>query len=103
MRLLVIQVAVSLMMLGFAVTSFGSDAPTDVQKAAKEGMKEFLRPSEIDYLHLHGFKSKDEIDNAVLGEAFQVFMLDPKKLLEESNCQDLQSFIVPTNLWNFLI
>ncbi|HEY6872002.1 MAG TPA: hypothetical protein VI298_04645 [Geobacteraceae bacterium] len=75
----------------------------DLKKAAREGMKAFLRPDRLDYLHYHGFESQADLENAVLGEGFEVFTIPPGKLLDESAPLDLQTLVTSTNSWDFLI
>jgi len=97
-----------LVALIFALTApclaTAGDAPSnDIRNAAKVGMKTFLRPERLDYLHEHGFESQDDIDNAELGEGFEIYTIQPDKLLDESTPQDLQSLVTSTNHWSFLI
>jgi hypothetical protein len=75
----------------------------DIRKAAREGVNVLLKDSRMGGLHRLGFKSQAEIDNADLGEGFQICAIQPEKLLNESIPQDIQSLVTPTNEWQFLV
>lgn len=50
-----------------------------------------------------GFKSQAEIDNAKLGEAFQIFTVDSAQLTQDVSSQDFHSLAAPRDTWQFLI
>lgn len=82
----------------------GGDAPSDdIKKAAREGVSEILKDSRNGGLHRFGFKSQAEIDYSDLGEGFRIYTIHPENLLNESIPQDLQSLVVPTNQWQFMV
>lgn len=75
----------------------------DIKKAAKEGMKAFIRSDRLEHLHGHGFDSKEDVEKAELGEGFEIFTISAEKILDESVFQDLQSLVTTTNQWSFFI
>lgn len=80
------------------------DAPSEVKNAGREGIKFHLKDARIDQGYRNmGFESQDDIDNADLGEGFQIFTIDTSKLLDESAPQDLQSLVTSRNQWEFLV
>lgn len=84
-------------------TSAGESPPNDIRKAAKEGIAIFLKDSRSSQLHRLGFESQADVDNAELGEGFQIFTIHPDKLLNESASQELYDLVTPTTQWQFLI
>jgi hypothetical protein len=81
----------------------GNAPPDDIKRAAGEGIVVFLKDKRMGNLQRLGFQSRAEIDNAALGEGFQIFTIPPDKLLNDSLPQDLPSLVIPTNQWQFLI
>lgn len=97
-----------LLQLFFALATpnmaIANDAPSnDVKQVAEKGMRNFLRSDRLDYLHDHGFENQADLDNAVLGEGFEIFTVSLKNILDDAMPRDLQALITPTNQWNFLI
>lgn len=82
----------------------GDAPPDDIKKAAREGINVLLKGRQADVrLHNLGFESQADIDSAELGEGFQIFTIDPNKLLDESASQDVQDLVIPTSEWLFLV
>lgn len=75
----------------------------DVVKSARNGLNDLLKDKRLVNNHLIGFANKADVDDAELGEGFQIFTVPPDKLIDESVSQDLQSIIVPTTQWKFII
>jgi hypothetical protein len=84
-------------------TTAGESPPDDIKKAAKEGVTTFLKDSRSSHLRRLGFESQTDVDNAELGEGFQIFTIHPDKLLNESASQELHDLVTPTTQWQFLI
>lgn len=82
----------------------GNGPSDDIKNAAKEGIKFHLKDARFDQGGRNmGFESQDDIDNADLGEGFQIYTIDTNKLLDESAPQDLQSLVTTRNQWEFLV
>lgn len=78
--------------------------PAEVVNAAKEGLSTFLQAIPQQILPQFGFQSAKETEGAELGEGFQIFTIFPDQLLnDDKNLSDLDSLIVPTDLWEFLV
>jgi hypothetical protein len=77
--------------------------PPDILNAAQEGINIFLKDRRVTDLEPFGFSSRKDVDDAVLGDWFQVFTVHPDNLLRDDASRDLHSMAVPTNLWKFLI
>jgi hypothetical protein len=90
--------ALSIPCLAAEDASFG-----DIKNAAKEGIATFFKDSRSINLHRLGFESQTDIDNAELGDGFQIFTILPARLLNESASQELQHLVTPTKQWQFLI
>ena len=85
--------------------SFSSDEmpSQEIIGAAQEGIRTFLKVPRRQNLHKLGFLSQKAIDEAVLGEGFRIFTLPPDRLLSTDPPQDIDSLVLPTNMWQFLI
>lgn len=81
----------------------GGPPADDIKKAANEGIAVFLKDSRIGGLNRLGYVSQADIDNAEVGEGFQIFTIHPGKLLDESAPMDFQFLATPTNQWVFLV
>ncbi len=75
----------------------------EIVNAAREGIKTFIKDTRIENLHRFGFLNQKEVDEATLGEGFQIFTISPDTLLKDETSQDLHLMAVPTTLWQFLI
>jgi hypothetical protein len=75
----------------------------DIKNAALQGVTSLLKGGHGGQLQHLGFESQDDIDNAELGEGFQIFTIQPAALLNESASQSFQQMVTPTNQWQFLI
>jgi hypothetical protein len=74
------------------------------RKAAKIEIDNFIKNRKVDKnLQDLGFESQADIDNADLGEGFQIFTFDADKIIDESALQDFVSLVIPTKQWYFLI
>jgi hypothetical protein len=86
------------------LSSFAADRPpTDVHRAADEGLMIFLKNKPMVTRQHLGFEQQKDVDIAVLGQGFPIFTIPPEKFVNEDPSQDLQSLIVPTGFWQFLI
>ncbi len=81
------------------------DSPSDeIKKAAINGINTLIKGHSIDkHFRNLGFESQSDIDNAELGEGFQIYAIDTSKLLNELSPQDIQSTLFPTGQWLFLV
>ncbi len=77
--------------------------PDDINNAARQGIAVLLKESRSSHIGRLGFESQADVDNAELGEGFQVFTIQPDKLLDESSSQELSDLVIPTSQWQFLI
>lgn len=93
----------SLFFILFVPLCFAGEEPLDVRNAADEGIRIFLKDPRMTGLHRLGFESQYDIDYAALGDGFQIFTVPTDKLLNESDSQDIQSLVTPTNQWEFLV
>ena len=76
----------------------------DIKKAATEGLNDLLKGRQFDkHFQDLGFESQSDIDDAELGEGFQIFTIHPDQLLDETAPHDLQSLVVPIGEWQFII
>lgn len=81
-----------------------SDVPSDdIIKAAKEGIVVFLKDSRLSGNQELGFETQVDVDNAELGEGFQIFTIHPDQLLDETNPHDLKDIVFPTGQWEFFV
>lgn len=94
--LLVVVSALSLPCLVYA----GGPLPAELKIEAKKQVAT-LKGFSIDSLHSLGFDSLSDVDNAELGEGFEVYIIDALKLLDETTPQDIQSHVSSTNVWYF--
>jgi hypothetical protein len=85
--------------------SFSSDAIPyrEIVSAAQQGIETFVRGPRVQNLHKFGFFNQRQIDEAALGEGFQVFTIPPDWLLSQESPKDMNALALPTNLWQFLI
>ncbi len=77
--------------------------PGDVSRAADEGLAIFLKNNLLSGRQYLGFTRQEDVDAAALGQGFQIFTIPPDRLLSDNTVQDLQSLVVPTTIWQFLI
>lgn len=98
--LLLIIVALSIPCIATA-----GEAPSDdVKNAGRDGIKFHLKNARIDQGYRNmGFESQDDIDNASLGEGFQIYSINIDKLQDETIPQDIQSLATSRNQWQFLV
>lgn len=83
--------------LSAPLPAVAGDVPSDdIKQAAKEGMKSFLSVDRIGSLHDQGFDRREDLEKAELGERFEIFTISPKKILNETTSQDLQSLVTST-------
>jgi hypothetical protein len=84
--------------------SFAADKPpTDIHRAADDGLKIFLKNKPMGTRQHLGFEKQGDVDTAVLGQGFPIFTIPPDRFLNGDPAQDLQSLMVPTGFWQFLI
>ena len=87
-----------------------SEAPSqEIIDAATSGMRAFLTPDRIASLGVLGFHSKEDFNNAALGDALEIFTIPPDRLLPRNRglCQpiyqEIESLVTSTNRWVFSI
>jgi len=72
-------------------------------------MKAFLTPDRIASLGVLGFHSKEDFNNAALGDALEIFTISPDRLVPRDSglCQpiypEIESMVTSTNRWVFSI
>lgn len=82
--------------------SIAGDIPyEEVEKAAIDGLRSLLKNRRIEQSSWMGFDTQAEIDNAELGEGFQVFYILTDKHFDESFNQNYWSMVWPTTTWKF--
>jgi hypothetical protein len=92
------------MMLCLPLPVFAMDVPPgEVSRAADEGLTTFLKDKPTSARQYLGFQMQEDIDAAVLGQGFPIYTIPPATFLNGDLSQDLQSLIVPTGFWQFLI
>ncbi len=78
--------------------------PEQVVNAARKGLKSFLAAIPPQDLNGMGFLDQSEVDNALLGEGFQVYAAHPNNVSSYAKkVADSSSMVIPTNEWQFLI
>jgi hypothetical protein len=97
--LLAVVMILCLPLLVFAVDT----PPGDVSRAADEGLTIFLKDKPTSARQYLGFEMQEDVDAAVLGQGFPIYTIPPATFLNGDLSQDLQSLIVPTGFWQFLI
>lgn len=87
-----------------------SEAPSqEVIDAATSGMRVLLTPDRIASLGVLGFHSKEDFNNAALGDALEIFTIPPDRLVPRNHglCQpiypEIESLLTSTNRWVFSI
>lgn len=87
--------------------SSGDGHPSeDIIKAAKEGIQVFFNNSKSEDLSRLGVKSKAQVASTDLGYGFQIYTIQPdnlQQLINETISKDYQSYLTPTNQWQFLV
>jgi hypothetical protein len=97
--LLAFVVVLSAPCLGIA-----SETPSEeIKKSAMEGIHSHIKNRKIDQgIRNLGLESQTEIDNAEIGDGFQIFTIHSGDLLDEHN-KDFQSLVTPTDQWELLV
>ncbi len=83
----------------------GDEIPAEVIKAAQEGLQILVKKSLASRLPRFGFTSKQEVDDAVVGQGFQSAYVDSSKFSDPTigSSTQLRDFLVKMNNWRFLI
>ncbi|MBK5278525.1 MAG: hypothetical protein JJE09_06645 [Bacteroidia bacterium] len=72
--------------------------------AAKKELRKYLNDLKTsNHLNRIGFKSQNDLNNAIVGEGFRVYTIDPDKIQNDVTNTDYQSVIVSTYAWFFLV
>jgi hypothetical protein len=95
-----IQVAIILALSAPCLAIAGPPNPDDLKAVARKEIAN-LAVFSIQGIHDLGFDNRPDIEKIVLGEGFEIFTIDPDKLLDESSPQNLQSLVTTTNVWYF--
>jgi hypothetical protein len=79
------------------------DAPPEVIKAAETGVSFFLDRTVADKSAKvrFGFKENDSQDQARLGKPFQLHFLNSEAVINRSETDNVNSFLIPTGQWYF--
>ncbi|HEY5973693.1 MAG TPA: hypothetical protein VIU41_03035 [Geobacteraceae bacterium] len=77
------------------------DAPPDGFKEVAKREITSLNVFSIQSIHDLGFESLSDIEKVGLGKGFEIFTINPDKLLDETSSQDFQSLVSTTNVWYF--
>jgi hypothetical protein len=100
-RILVFALSLCFM---FSTFSFSDEGPPrEILNAAQEGIDSFLKKIELPALYDVGFKSQEDVDNAAIGDGFQIFTIPPERLLNEDVEPDLSILVIPMDMWQFLV
>ncbi|WP_270168251.1 hypothetical protein [Paenibacillus sp. SYP-B4298] len=87
----------------FADSSSVNNLEAKVQEfAQKEGLEVFRHLASEDPENF-SFKDSADLNNAKLGQGYQVFIIDPEKLKQSNTDWGLRSVIKPTNKWEFVV
>jgi hypothetical protein len=85
-------------------SSSASEVAEEVLAAVQEGIQIFVKGLPKQKLPRFGFLNQKDVDDATVGQGFQVFAVSPDNLLSTNETSDnLSSFSVPSNTWQFLI
>lgn len=87
-------------------TSEFDTLPTEVQRAAEEGLPRFLQGLAYDEMALesYGIKSFEEVQSSTLGKAYLLYTVrDLAQLANYSQRQGASALITPTQTWYFAI
>lgn len=79
------------------------EAPAAVRKAANEGLSFFIPIILHDDIRQYGFLDSKELDQATLGEPFQIYTITPGKILEYDSSMSIEQMISTTSVWLFPI
>ena len=103
MKKLILTIAVVVSIFALHISCYAGEVPLEVREAGIQGISIFLKDTRIKGLHRLGFESKADIDDAAIGQGFQVFTIPTDQLLNDLNAEDFQSLATPTNLWQLLV
>jgi hypothetical protein len=100
---LVGMIAVVILFLSLSLTCAGGNPPPEVLQAANDGVRLFLSDPKAKSLDRMGFNGAPDIEQAELGDAFQVFSLIPDRLLNNMSSNDFEGLTDPLKQWQFLV
>ena len=86
-----------------SLTLAANDPPNDVVNAAESGIRDLIKSGVFHDLDLLGFPGQHEIDDAALGEGFQIFTVGTAVLVGDTATSDLSTNAYPLELWQFLV
>lgn len=96
-----ILLSLIMILLVFPAVCFSDEGPSsEIVNVAEEGLAFIKANFSIEQLQRLGFKSQQEINEATLGEGFQMYTVYQNVLLDESN-KDLHAMSVPLDRWRF--
>ncbi|MCP3966179.1 MAG: hypothetical protein GY750_04405 [Lentisphaerae bacterium] len=90
-----------LILLITIITPIASFGQAEQINAAKAGLKIFMKHISREAAIMDGFDQSDNLQNAYLGKPFNLYRVDPDKLLNFKSEQSVNSVISKTNLWYF--
>jgi hypothetical protein len=77
--------------------------PAAALDAAKAAMGDFLGNADQEELSRFGFNSREEFENAYIGEAFKVHYLHPDAVINTRHASSLLSIADNANVWQFTL
>jgi len=81
--------------------SIGLAAPTEVVQAARDGLAPFLEGIPPADRAGYGLEPEDRVEDADLGEPFQLYAVDPRALLAAGEETTVGEIVSPTETWFF--
>jgi len=99
MRRLLLIIAVSL--LFFPLAAMAQTVPSEVESAARNGLKSFLDRIPAGERPNYGFTANDALDQAYLGDPFRLNMIAPEALLAYKAGDPVAPLLTETDMWYF--
>lgn len=79
------------------------EAPAAVRDAANDGLSAFMPVILHDDIRQYGFRDAKEVEQATLGQSFQIYTITPDKILETDSSESMEEMISATSIWLFPI
>jgi hypothetical protein len=82
-------------------TAYSQTSPPEVIKTAQEGLQSFLNRVPLEARGQYGFTSRDDFQQARIGDAFNLYTMTPQALLSYSPGTPVTSLLSKTAMWYF--
>jgi hypothetical protein len=89
---------------GRGQSSQGPPVPAEIRSAAAGGLKEFLNADAGKGLDRLGFAAGgSDVAGATVGDGFQVYKVDPNRLVNNANATTFDQVVDASNMWQLLV